>query len=773
MALQAFLNFFDLVQINNINNCSNRLLDLVVTNYLGHVSKSDDVLLKEDAYHPALNICLSITNNSNSRAQIKGEEIYNFRKANYHLLYELMLNCDWSFLNNLDDVNIACDQFYNTLKDILNICVPTYIPGNKSKKYPPWFNGLIIKNIKTKFSLWKLYKKTNDLDVYNQFKILRSRVNIDIDIAHRTYLRNIELNVKNDVKSFWGYINSKTGTVNIPNNLIYGDVNLDSMQDIVNGFASFFSTAFTKPVDVNYNANVDDYNNQHLHFAQFNTNDILTALRKLKPKFTKGPDGIPAFIIRDCAYALAEPLTILFNLILRTCMIPNIWKRARICAVFKKGDRNNVENYRPITIICNFAKVLEIALHDILYRHVQGQISPHQHGFMRNRSTTTNLFCITQFVAQHLDMNVQVDVIYTDFSKAFDRLDHGILLNKLEKFGLSLPLLNLFKSYLSGRTQYVDCRGFISQEILVSSGVPQGSILGPLLFILFINDIVKDLDVHYLLYADDVKIFCAINNASDCLNLQNNLNKLNKWCVLNNLPLNASKCNVMTFSRKLSPIWHNYILNNVTLSRQDSIKDLGVIFDTKLSFNFHVNEIIKSSYKSLGFVIRNSLGFTDIQVLMLLFNALVKSKLEYAAIIWQPGYIVHTESLENIQRRFLKFLSFKIDGQYPHIGIPQQNLLNRFSVLSLHDRRKTQSLIFLNKLINNKIDCPQLLEQLNFYIPRVEARLCSTFYLATPRTNLLKFSPLFFMCENCNNLQDRVDIFSGNYSTLKKVYISN
>ena len=158
---------------------------------------------------------------------------------------------------------------------------------------------------------------------------------------------------------------------------------------------------------------------------------------------------------------------------------------------------------------------------------------------------------------------------------------------------------------------------------------------------------------------------------------------------------------------------------------------------------------------------------------MLLFNAFVKSKLEYAAIIWQPGYNVHTESLENIQRRFLKFLSFKIDGQYPYVGIPQQNLLNRFSVLSLQNRRKMQSLIFLNKLINNKIDSPQLLEQLNFHIPRVKARRCCTFYLTAPRSNILKFSPLFFMCENCNNLQDRLDIFNYSYRSLKNVYLSN
>ena len=201
--------------------------------------------------------------------------------------------------------------------------------------------------------------------------------------------------------------------------------------------------------------------------------------------------------------------------------------------------------------------------------------------------------------------------------------------------------------------------------------------------------------------------------------------------------------------------------------------DLGVLFDSKLSFNFHVNEIIKTSYKNLGFITRNSREFTDIGGLMLLFNALVKSKLEYASIVWQPGYNIYTDSLENIQRRFLKFLSYKLDGVYPPIGIPHRQLLDRFSVPSLCERRTVHSLIFLSKLIMNKVDCPQIIEQLAFNIPRIEGRFSKTFYLAVPRTNTLKFSPLYTMCENCNNLQDSIDIFNCSYNSLKNKLYNN
>ena len=313
--------------------------------------------------------------------------------------------------------------------------------------------------------------------------------------------------------------------------------------------------------------------------------EVLKALKKIKPKFTKGPDNIPAFIVKDCAHIFARPLTIIFNLSLKSQKFPDVWKFSRLCPVYKKDNKYNAENYRPITIICNFAKVFEFTLNVPLTRHVQNQIVTNQHGFVSGRSTETNLTCLTQYVSEKLDDNKQVDVIYTDFSKAFDRLDHGILVQKLDKLGLSLALLNLITSYLEDRRQYVEYHGFRSFDVLARSGVPQGSVLGPLLFNIFINDIVTNLDVQSLLYADDLKIFYVIETEEDCSKIQNNLNKINDWCVLNQLPLNVAKCSAFTFCRARNCVTYNYYLNDQELKRPDTIKDLGVTFDRSLSFN--------------------------------------------------------------------------------------------------------------------------------------------------------------------------------------------
>lgn len=768
LLLNSFCNFYELKQYNNIVNANNRLLDLVLSNKSCNVAKSKDILLSEDPHHPALSITIFFKDFvKNNAFPLNNNETFNFRKANFLDLYNHLNLFDWSYLSRFQDSNLACEDFYNKLIDIFEVHVPKSV--SRPRKYPPWYTNNIILDIKKKAILWRDYKKHNNLNTYNDFKLIRAKIKNDVNTSYKNYLNRLQNNIKSNAKQFWTYVNSKRNNSSIPDYVKYNDLECRNPLDIVNAFASFFKTAFTSN-DSNVNTDGVEYSTNFLHINVFNEDNVLKALLKLKPKFTKGPDDIPAFIIRDCAYAFVYPLTIIFNLCLKTGVFPDRWKLSRVCPIFKKGDKLNVENYRPITIICNFAKVFEISLYDGIYNNIRGQISSYQHGFVKSRSTVTNLFSVTQFISEAIDAGKQVDVIYTDFSKAFDRLDHGILLHKLKLFGFSDLLISLLSSFLSGRNQFVEYRGFKSDQYLVTSGVPQGSILGPLLFILFINDIVSCIDVNCLLYADDMKLFCSIETDDDCALLQNNLNSVNDWCLLNNLPLNISKCNVVSFSRKNQPLKFNYRLNNTFLNRLDECTDLGVLFDSKLNFNKHIENIVLSSYKNLGFVIRNSNGFDDIQLLNSLYNAFVKSKLEYASLIWNPGYIKYCNSIENVQRRYLKFVSYKIDNVYPVIGVQHEQLLNRFHFLSLHDRRKLCSLLFLHKLIHNLIDCPNILSMLNFHAPTFETRNHKTFYLCTPRTNALKFSPLYFMCETYMSIQDQLDIFHSNITYIKSIF---
>ena len=275
-----------------------------------------------------------------------------------------------------------------------------------------------------------------------------------------------------------------------------------------------------------------------------------------------------------------------------------------------------------------------------------------------------------------------------------------------------------------------------------------------------------------LLYADDLKLFASINSEDDCHRLQHDLTKINTWCEINTLPLNISKCNAMTFTRRSNSINFSYKIGNDMVTRCKQFKDLGVIFDSKLTFTAHIDHITANAYRNLGFIMRNSRHFKDISTLSLLFNAFVRTKLEYGGIIWNPQYNVHTLNLEEVQRRHVKYLSLKADGIYPPRGTPQSDLLARFNLNDLATRRVYFSVLFLHKLLTSQTDCPDILSSIHFNVPSFQTRSYALFYLATPRTNVLKSSPVHNMCSNYLNYQSNLDIFNYNTNNIKQCILN-
>lgn len=763
-AILNFQNFLDLRQFNTVKNSNDRLLDLILCNRDCKVERAADVLTSEDLHHPALVTFYNIQNNQ-TRNKIKhnSDFKFNFKKANFPLLYQTLFEADWEFLTHFNEVDAACDSFYRKLNTILTTCVPKKVIYKNT--YPPWFTHDLINNIKLKHKAWQKYKNIGDDVSYNEFKRIRQKVKAATDVAHKNYHRRVEDNIRRDPSAFWRFVNYKRTLSDLPNNMEYKNEVISDPQIISNSFADFFQKSYSIP-----EATISSYNNiednSYLNIHHFTDDQIAVALKKLKPKLTSGPDNIPSFVVRDCL-VFAKPLGIIYNLCLQTSTFPSLWKLSKIIPVFKKGRKSDITNYRPIVLINNFAKVFEMLLYEHIFSHIKHQITDFQHGFYRGRSTTTNLFCITEYLSSCIDGGLQTDIIYTDFSKAFDKLDHIILLEKLQSFGFSMNLIKFFTSYLHNRTQYVSYCGHSSVEVLSTSGVPQGSNLGPLLFNIFINDIVANLTVNCLLYADDLKLFSRILSLDDCVILQQNLDSIHNWCIKNKLLLNITKCNVLSITRKQEPITYNYSINGDILSRPETFCDLGVIFDNKLSFTTHIDNIVAKSYKTLGFVIRNSTLFNNSETLKLLYMAFVRPNLEYASIIWCPCYNVHIDNLERTQRRFLKHASYKIDGVYPAIGYPQSELLSRYSLYSLEDRRKSSYLVFLYRLIHNATDCAQILSMLNFYVHRTASRQLELFFLPTPRTNVRKYSPLYNMCNIYNDRQGDVDIFSCSLASLK------
>lgn len=352
---------------------------------------------------------------------------------------------------------------------------------------------------------------------------------------------------------------------------------------------------------------------------------------------------------------------IIFNKSRRANKFPDRWKVGFITPIYKSGSKNEVSNYRAINILCAISKIFEKLVAKSLFEHVKGKIKKVQHGFFPKRSTETNLLDYLTLLMEATINGGQVDSIYTDFSKAFDIVIHGILLEKLKNFDIGDCLIEWMKSYLLDRTLYVAIGSHRSEKIHPLSGVPQGSVLGPLLFVLFINDMPEIFNAECSLFADDNKIFRKISSHQDCLLLQHDIDELPKWCERNGLDLNVKKCAVISFTRSPRKIIFNYELSGTSIERVSNVKDLGIIFDEKLSFNDHVNGVCKKAHQMLGFIFRACKSFSNISSILVLYKAYVRSRLEYCNSVWSPIYHTYCDKIERVQRKFTRMVFYKFN----------------------------------------------------------------------------------------------------------------
>ena len=279
--------------------------------------------------------------------------------------------------------------------------------------------------------------------------------------------------------------------------------------------------------------------------------------------------------------------------------------------LFKSGSKSLISNYRGIAKLNTIPKLFEKIIYDMLSHQISSILSPKQHGFRKSFSTITNILELTTRVNEGFVNQQQTDVIYTDFSKAFDKVNHNLLLYKLDKIGFSSALHGWISSYLKGRSQIVKYQNTCSKVINVTSGVPQGSHLGPLLFTLFINDLPSILKhSNILMYADDVKLFLSFNISYQQSLLQADLNNLATWCNLNLMHLNVKKCKYMIFSRT-NPNIATYTLNDDVLEQVDTFNDLGILLDRKLDFRSHIYNTVNKAMGIFGFIKRWSKEFND------------------------------------------------------------------------------------------------------------------------------------------------------------------
>ena len=418
--------------------------------------------------------------------------------------------------------------------------------------------------------------------------------------------------------------------------------------------------------------------------------EVKKKLEKFNPNKACHPDGMS---LRELAEELSGPAAMIMNKALSDG-IPTDWKLARVSPIFKKGVKTNPGNYRPVSLTSVLCKIQESIIRDYVIHHLQENnlISEQQHGFVAGRSCSTNLLAVLDTWSKIIEEEGSVDTIYLDFAKAFDTVPHERLLTKLSAYGIKGNILKWMRSFLTDRQQKVVVNGHESEWKNVSSGVPQGSVIGPLLFVLYVNDLPEVVSSMTYLFADDTKIFTK--TPGGCTQLQEDLNSLQVWSDTWLLRFNASKCKVMHMGKnednqeyKMGSNGKEVVLGSVNVE-----KDLGVNFDCELKFNTHIDTQVKKANKLLG-MIRRTYCHLDIKSLPLLYKALVRPHLEYCVVVWNPRWKKDQDNIESVQRRATKLV--------PEIaGLSYEDRLEVLKIPSLFYRRARGDMIECYKYLH-------------------------------------------------------------------------
>lgn len=746
-------SYHNLFQVNCVRNAYNSLLDLVLTqDGATNVCAADYVLVPPDPYHPPLyiEICTSALEDSNI---LNFEGFYrDFRSANFCGISGFLDGINWD--NLLKDKNL--DVMINIFYEVLYLCIDLFVPLKKysARKFPVWYS-LELKNcIINKKIAHKRYKTTHSQVDYREFSRLRGLCRELTRNCYNAYIVTTEQSIFSNLKQFWSFVNNKRNNNHYPSEFTYENRKSCTGQDIANMFADYFATVYSKNTRNTFSDEIS-INNLYISNHNILISQIYTKLSSLDINKGPGPDGLPAIFLKYCSFNLSRPLFHIFNLSLSTGVFPDFWKVSFITPIFKTGDRSLVTNYRPISILSIIPKVFESLVCDFLTPRLDSLLIDQQFGFRPRKSTELNLLTHVDYLSDALESGLQVDTIYTDFSKAFDRVSHSVLLLKLKTMGLGEPLLSWFKSYLSHRRQIVRIGNFHSYEIENPSGVPQGSHLGPILFNIFINDIHECVQYsQFQLFADDLKLSRQVLDLGDCELLQRDVDSLVDWCGRNEMALNPSKCKVITFHRTRNPTNFEYSINNTPLERISEVRDLGVTLDTSLNFISHLSGIVSRALQMLGFIKRCTVDFNNIAAFKWLYCALVRPYLEYASCVWSPYYNVHKNALERVQHKFLKHAAYKmhlIDYTYEEI----LSELNMTTILTRHHKR---DLITLFNILHDISSAPVLLSKINLHVPSRTTRSISSFSIPLHRTNY-GYNAYISRASRLANSHNQIDFF--------------
>eukprot|EP00794_Sanderia_malayensis_P002671 gene2671-3090_t len=555
------------------------------------------------------------------------------------------------------------EESWNLLESRILEAVKRNIPRSKTNlkqnRKPIWMNSKVFTKLKKKTSAFKRYMKSKEGEDYQAYAKLRNQAKW----ACRTAVRDLEKNIANESKinpkAFYNYARSKFKTKSsIPDLDIQGGGKTSGEKQKANVLNEFFSSVFTREDT----SSIPDFPQheiaEEMKSLKVTGEMVLKKLKKLNPNKSGGMDGISPRVLQECAESILTPVTALMNKTLEEGVLPQRWKDAEVTPIYKKGKKSIPGNYRPVSL--------------------------------------TNVLCKTtaSIIRDHI-----MDYLYNN--KLLTDCQHGF---KLQGYGLTKQILDWIRSFLNGRRQRVKVNGEVSRWADVLSGVPQGSVLGPVLFVCYINDLLDEIHTHVKLFADDTKVYADVSKSIKSQELQGDIARLDEWERKWQLAFNSSKCKVMHMGNKKTQQSYYMEVDNksVELKKTELKKDIGVHVDNKLKFDRHVEIQFNKANKILG-LIRRAFTFIDLDRMKKLYTSLIHPILEYGHAITYPRYRKSEKLLENIQHRATKMIPDLKNLEY-------EDRLKAMDLQSLYYRRDRGDMIECYKMTHGQYHIKQILK---------------------------------------------------------------
>ena len=744
-------------------------IDNILTNKVTAQSMPG-ILIDDTSDHFPVFHCLELNKSNDRTPNSSKQHSLNFSKKNLEKLNQHLSEIEWTELLSDLDPSSAATRLNSIISKAINAtCSSRMIRKGGKNNVPnqPWFTSGLKVSCNRKKSLYKkTLKNSNRLPYYRKYRNVYNRL---IKLAKANYYSNKLSDVKNNIKKTWitlKEIISKTSLKNTaPSKLKLCQkdqfyLELDRPDLVAEFLNNFFSTigertseSITSQMDIDpldFCANIGPA--ESFYFIPTDKKEVIETTLSIKSKHSSGHDNLSNKIVKIIIPSIVDPLVHIFNLSLESGVVPDPYKLAKIIPIFKTGDKEDPNNYRPISLLTAFSKILEKLVYKRLIKFLLNcnSIYLKQYGFLRGRSTEHAMIDLVQQIVSAIERKCFSLGLFLDLTKAFDTISHQILLKKMHCYGIRGVPNDWFKSYLSDRQQYVQLQNSCSSSKSINFGVPQGSVLGPLLFLIYINDMPTISTImDYILFADDTTALFNSASLDDLFSTVNTeTSKLQSWFSANKLLLNPSKTNLLLFATKQKQQHftlldhHQVFVDSCSIKLKTEVKFLGLYLDENLNFKSHLNQIAVKITKGLYALRRASKILININDLKTLYSALILPYLNYGILIWggscnsDPMYhkLHHGEnsnsnlgilkSVHNLQKRALRIVG---RAKYLAHHIPLCFTLN---VLDLQDLYNTKALAFFYDYYHGVLP-PSLLNILHLQYTRSNNLIIKTSFRRT------------------------------------------